>query len=128
MNDTFYNLLDKFLAAYLDDLMIYTESSDIANHIVQVREVLSRCQNSGLFANAKKCEFHVTTIEYVGYIVNTNGLSMDPSKVKTILEWPTPKTVCDVQSFLGFANFYRRLKTAYFTYAKRYCIRLVELL
>ena len=108
MNDTFYDLLDRFLAAYLDDLIIFTESSDIDDHIAQVREVLLRCRKNGLFANAKKCEFHVETIEYVGYIVSTAGLSMDPIKVKTVLEWPVPKSVRDVQSFLGFVNFYRR--------------------
>ena len=108
MNDTFYDLLDRFVAAYLDDLIIFTESSELSDHITQVREVLLRCRNSGLFANAKKCEFHVRTIEYVGYVVSPDGLSMDPSKVKTIEDWPTPVSVREVQSFLGFANFYRR--------------------
>ena len=59
MNDTFYNLLDCFVAAYLDDLIIFTESSELPNHIAQVREVLLHCRNSGLLANAKKCEFHI---------------------------------------------------------------------
>ena len=108
MNDTFYDLLDRFVAAYLDDLIIFTESSDLNDHIAQVREVLLRCRNSGLFANAKKCEFHVRTIEYVGYIVSPDGLSMDQTKVRTVLDWPVPSNVRDVQSFLGFANFYRR--------------------
>ena len=108
MNDTFYDLLDRFVAAYLDDLIIYTESDSLEDHIAQVREVLLRCRNNGLFANAKKCEFHVQTIEYVGYIVSPTGLSMDPTKIRTIEAWPLPRTVRDVQSFLGFANFYRR--------------------
>lgn len=108
MNDTFYDLLDQFVAAYLDDLIIYTDSDDLKDHIKQVREVLLRCRTAGLFANAKKCEFHVRKIEYVGYIVSPEGLSMDPGKVKTVCDWPTPKTVRDIQSFLGFANFYRR--------------------
>ena len=107
MNDTFYDLLDRFVAAYLDDLIIFTESEQLSDHVGQVREVLLRCRANSLFANAKKCEFHVKTIEYVGYIVSQQGLSMDPSKVKTILDWPQPTCVRDVQSFLGFANFYR---------------------
>src|ERR1700742_3202838 len=71
----------------------------------------ARCDavvTNGLFANAKKCEFHVTTIEYVGYVVSPLGLSMDTAKVSTITAWPVPSTIRDVQSFLGFANFYRR--------------------
>jgi len=81
MNDTFYDLLNHFMAAYLDDLIIFTESAELPDHIAQVREVLLHCQNSGLFANAKKCEFHIRTIEYVGYIISPEGLSMDPAKV-----------------------------------------------
>lgn len=118
MNDTFHEILDKFLAAYLDDLIIYTESDDLNEHIKQVREVLLRCRKAGLYANPKKCEFHVTTIEYVGYIVSPKGLSMDPSKVQTILDWPVPTTVRDVQSFLGFANFYRRFVRAFAVISK----------
>lgn len=108
MNDTFYDLLDKFVAAYLDDLIIFSESTDIAEHIKQVREVLLRCRKAGLFANAKKCEFHVRQIEYVGYLVSPDGLEMDPAKIAAVLAWPTPTSVREIQSFLGFANFYRR--------------------
>jgi RNase H-like domain found in reverse transcriptase len=56
----------------------------------------------------KKCEFHVNIIEYVGYIVSPAGLSMDPAKIQAIEDWLIPRTVKEVQSFLGFANFYRR--------------------
>jgi hypothetical protein len=51
----------------------------------------------------KKCEFHVNIIEYVGYIVSP---AMDPSKIQAIEDWPVPCTIKEVQSFLGFANFY----------------------
>src|ERR1700742_4618142 len=83
MNNTFYNLLDRFVATYLDDLIIFTESLLLEDHIKQVRKVLLRCRNSGLFANLKKCGLHIQTIEYVGYIVSPEGLSMDPAKVQT---------------------------------------------
>jgi hypothetical protein len=69
MNDSFYDLLDRFVAAYLDDLIIYTEPDPnsgfpalLKKHIVQVREVLLHCRTNGLFANPKKCEFHVDSI------------------------------------------------------------------
>jgi len=60
-----------------------------------------------LYAKAEKCEFHSDSVEYLGYVLSPSGLTMSDSKVKTIQEWPEPKRVKDIQSFLGFANFYR---------------------
>jgi len=61
-----------------------------------------------LYAKAEKCEFHSDSIEYLGYVLSPSGLTMSDTKVKTIQEWLEPKKVKDIQSFLGFANFYRR--------------------
>ena len=72
-----------------------------------------RLQKVGLFTNPKKCKFHTDTIEYLGFIMSPEGLRMDPAKVATILEWPEPRNVKDIQSFLGFANFYRRFINGY---------------
>jgi len=57
---------------------------------------------------AEKCEFHSDSMEYLGYVLSPSGLTMSNAKVKTIQEWLEPKKVKDIQSFLGFANFYRR--------------------
>jgi hypothetical protein len=61
-----------------------------------------------LQANLEKCQFHVTTVEFLGYVISPTGISMDPAKVKAITSWPVPASVRDIQVFLGFANFYRR--------------------
>jgi len=61
-----------------------------------------------LYAKAEKCEFYSDSVEYLGYVLSPSGLTMSDAKVKTIQEWPEPKKVKDIQSFLGFANFYRR--------------------
>ncbi|SPC60766.1 related to pol protein [Ustilago sp. UG-2017b] len=55
-----------------------------------------------------KCEFHITTVEFLGYIIKPTGIEMDPEKVRTVKEWPMPESIHDIQRFLGFANFYRR--------------------
>ena len=55
----------------------------------------------------KKCKWNVNTVEYLDYIMSPLGLTMATDKVKTIIDWPTPQRVKDIQSFLGFANFYR---------------------
>ena len=62
----------------------------------------------GLYAKAEKCKFHSDSVEYLGYVLSPSGLTMSSAKVKTIQEWLEPKKVKDIQSFLGFANFYRR--------------------
>src|SRR6266581_2846938 len=105
-NTIFANLLDVSLVVYLDDILTY--SKDLASHQEHVREVLRRLRKHGLYANPKKCKFHTDTTEYLGYILSLAGLTMSTEKVKAIQDWPEPRKVKDVQSFLGFANFYRR--------------------
>ena len=70
--------------------------------------VLEKLRQAGLQVDITKCEFDVERVEYLGLVVTTEGTRMDPKKVQTILEWPELKNVKDVQSLLGFANFYRR--------------------
>jgi len=105
MNNMFSNLLDVCVVVYLDDILIY--SDDIMQHRSHVKEVLKRLQKAGLYAKTEKYEFHLDSIEYLGYVLSPSGLTMSDAKVKTIQEWPEPKKVKNIQSFLGFANFYR---------------------
>jgi hypothetical protein len=106
MNDIFNDMLDVNVVIYLDDILIYSDNPE--EHRIHVCEVLRRLRAHGLFAKADKCEFSKTSVEYLGYILSPDGLSMDKNKVQTILDWPEPRKIKDVQSFLGFANFYRR--------------------
>ncbi|MBW0488471.1 hypothetical protein O181_028186, partial [Austropuccinia psidii MF-1] len=78
-------------------------------HVNYVSTVLSRCRTNNLFANASKCLFHVSSVEYLGYVVSSEGLKMDQEKVQKILNWPPPRNLKALQSFLGFANFYCHL-------------------
>lgn len=61
-----------------------------------------------LFVKEEKCEFHVTTVSFLGYIIEQGNLRADPAKVKAAINWPTPSNRKQLQSFLGFANFYLR--------------------
>jgi len=106
MNDVFSDLLDVCVVVYLDDILIY--SDNIMQHRKHVKEVLKRLQKAGLYAKAEKCEFHSNSVEYLGYVLSPYSLTMSNAKVKTIQEWPEPRKVKDIQSFLEFANFYRR--------------------
>lgn len=106
MNDVFKDLLHKFVVVYFDDILVY--SKDPQEHDANVKQVLSRLREHGLSVNPQKCSFDVTAIDFLGYIVSNGRLSMDPAKIEIIKNWRTPNSVKDVQSFLGFANFYRR--------------------
>ncbi|MBW0571496.1 hypothetical protein O181_111211 [Austropuccinia psidii MF-1] len=106
VNDIFQDLLDVFVVVYLDDIMVFSKSEE--EHVTHVSTVLSRLRANNLFAKASKCLFHVSSVEYLGYVVSSEGLKMDQAKVQQILNWPPPRNLKALQSFLGFANFYRR--------------------
>ncbi|MBW0573777.1 hypothetical protein O181_113492 [Austropuccinia psidii MF-1] len=86
--------------------MVFSKSEE--EHVTHVSTVLSRLRANNLFAKASKCLFHVSSVEYLGYVVSSEGLKMDQAKVQQILNWPPPRNLKALQSFLGFANFYRR--------------------
>ena len=111
INNTLREHLDKFCTAYLDDILIYSDNE--LEHEVHVKLILRKLREAGLQADITKCEFHVTQVPYLGLIITTEGVKMDPSKIDTIVNWPTLINVKDVQSFLGFANFYRRFIYGY---------------
>jgi len=104
VNTIFTNLLDVSLVVYLNNILTY--SKDLASHQEHVHKVLRRLWKQGLYANPKKCKFHTDTTEYLGYVLSPARLTMSTEKVKAIQDWPKPCKVKDVQSFLGFANFY----------------------
>ena len=104
-------LLDQCCIAYIDDILIYSETRD--EHVSHVEEVLRRLRQFKLFANPKKCTFFSTSVGFLGFVISTEGVSMDPKRVRTIQEWPTPKTFHDIQVLLGFCNYYRRFIQGY---------------
>ena len=111
INDTLREHLDVFCSAYLDDILVYSNTKE--EHIDHVRKVLDKLKRAGLYLDINKCQFHVTEVKYLGLIITTEGLKMDPKKIDTIVNWKTPRCVKDVQAFLGFANFYRRFIHGY---------------
>ena len=107
MNSILKDLVDEgHVIVYLDDILIYT--MDLKEHDRIVRQVLEILKRNRLYLRFEKCTFAQSTIEYLGFIVGNGEIRMDAKKVEAIQTWPEPKNLTNVQSFLGFCNFYRR--------------------
>src|SRR5258708_5474390 len=94
-----------FCMVYLDDILIFSHSQE--EHNGHVRKVLHALREHGLLTSVDECEFDQEALEYLGFIIGKEGIVMHPKKLEMIKSWPMPKSVKEVQSFLGFANFYR---------------------
>ncbi|KAK3539334.1 hypothetical protein QTP70_001208 [Hemibagrus guttatus] len=106
INGVFQDLLGKGVIAYIDNILMY--SSSMEEHVRMVREVLFRLQQHHLYVKLEKCEFHRSTVTFLGYMISRHGVEMDVVKVQAVTEWPAPTSVRELQRFLGFANFYQR--------------------
>ena len=106
MNDILKEYLDVICVGLLDDVIIFSE--DPSQHEAHVRSILQVLRDNKIYAKVHKCEFSKPEMTFVGYMVSPAGIGMDLAKIKSILEWPVPTSVKEVQSFLGFANFYRK--------------------
>lgn len=111
---TFQRLMDAILAGlkwtcclvYLDDIIIYSESFE--DHLKHLSMVFQRLQEAGLNLKASKCHFAKSYINYLGHVVSDQGISPDPKKVEAVKDFPKPKSLREVRSFLGLTSYYRR--------------------
>ena len=106
MNHVLSDLLDVGVLAYMDDILVYGKTRE--EHDQLVIEVLRRLQENGLAVAPEKCVWRAQEVEFLGYVIGKKGIEMAKNKVEAVLDWKTPKSLTEVQSFLGFANFYRR--------------------
>jgi hypothetical protein len=106
MNSVFMPELDKFVVVFIDDILIYSNNEE--EHARHLRIVLTRLREHQLYAKFSKCAFWLEEVQFLGHVLSTKGIAVDPSKVKDILEWKPPTTVHKVRSFLGLAGYYRR--------------------
>ncbi|MGL5583251.1 MAG: reverse transcriptase/ribonuclease H family protein, partial [Cetobacterium sp.] len=106
MNEIFREYLNKFVIVYIDDILIYSHHQE--EHITHVKLVLQKLREHQLYLKLEKCEFHTPSVQFLGYVIDPDGVKMDQGKVEAITHWTLPKTIKELQRFLGFANFYRR--------------------
>ena len=112
INDTLRNFLNETALAYIDKVLVYIRRT-LQEHIQEVRKILQKLLEKGLKVNPEKCEFHKKEVSFLGSIISTEGIRMDPEKIRAIMEWPQPIKLKELQAFLGFANYYRRFIKGY---------------
>jgi hypothetical protein len=106
MNKVFMEYLNRFIIVFIDDILIFSKMME--EHEEHLRLVLEKLRSNQLYAKISKCEFWLTEVTFLGHVISTGGVSIDPSKVKDVLNWMPPTTVSEIQSFLGLAGYYRR--------------------
>ena len=113
MNHVLRDYIDEICTVYLDDILVYSKDPD--EHTKHVTLVLEKLQEYSLKVDLDKSEFDQDEVEFLRHIIRKNGIQMDPRKVQSILEWPAPENLKDLQAFLGLANYYRRFINNYST-------------
>jgi hypothetical protein len=118
INKALRGLVDDFCIVYLDDILVFSKTEE--EHDQHLQRVCERLRDAELYAKPSKCQFYQTEIEFLGFIIGTQGIRMDPKRVQTIKEWEghPPKSYRDLQVLLGFCNFYRRFIRSYSSIAK----------
>ena len=105
MNQVMKPFIGKFIVVYFNDILYRKIEVAHYNHVHEVLKVLLA---NKLYVNLNKCSFFTNRLLFLGYVVSVEGIHVNEEKVYAIQEWPTPKTVSNVQSFHGLATFYRR--------------------
>jgi hypothetical protein len=106
MNSVFMPELDKFVVVFIDDILVYSKSTE--DHEEHLRIVLQQLRDHQLYAKFNKCKFWINEVPFLGHVISSEGIAVDASKVRDVLDWEPPKSVHQVRSFLGLAGYYRR--------------------
>ncbi|GJW82464.1 putative reverse transcriptase domain-containing protein [Tanacetum coccineum] len=106
MNRVCNPYLDKFIIMFIDDILIYSKSEE--EHEVYLKTILDLLKKEKLYAKFSKCEFWLKEVQFLGHVVNRDGIHLDPSKVESVKNWKTPESPTEIRSFLGLVGYYRR--------------------
>src|SRR5512136_2986103 len=106
MNKVFMEYLDKFVVVFIDDILIYSKTKE--EHEEHLRLALEKLREHQLYAKFSKCEFWLSEVKFLGHVISSGGVAVDPSNVESVLSWKQPKNVSEIRSFLGLAGYYRR--------------------
>ena len=103
MNNVLSIFLDKFVLVFIDDILVYSKNE--AEHEDNLRKVMKILREHQLYAKLSKCDVYKKEVQYLGHVISEKGIVVDPTKIKIILEWPAPKDVHDIKSFMGLMGY-----------------------
>ena len=106
MNRVFQPYLDQFVIVFIDDILVYSKSQE--EHEQHLRIVFQTLQEKQLYVKFSKCEFWLEKVVFLGHVVSSEGIIVDPNKVEAVLNWSCPTNVAEIRSFLGLAGYYRK--------------------
>ncbi|GJW43646.1 putative reverse transcriptase domain-containing protein [Tanacetum coccineum] len=116
MNRVCKPFLDKFVIVFIDDILIYSKNKK--EHEEHLKAVLELLKKEKLYAKFSKCEFWIPKVQFLGHVIDSQGIHVDPTKIESIKDWESPKTPTEIRQFLGLAGYYRRFIEGFSKIAK----------
>ncbi|GJW70978.1 putative reverse transcriptase domain-containing protein [Tanacetum coccineum] len=116
MNRVCKPYVDKFVIVFIDDILIY--SKDEKEHEEHLKAILELLKKEKLYAKFSKCEFWIPKVQFLGHVIYSRGIHVDPAKIESIKDWASPKTPTEIRQFLGLAGYYRRFIEGFSKIAK----------
>jgi hypothetical protein len=106
MNNIFNQYLDKFVVVFIENILVNSKMEE--EHDEHLIIVLQTLRKHKLYAKFEKCDFYQKEIQYLGHVISSEGIVIDPEKIKALMEWLVPKDVVGIQSFIGITKYYHR--------------------
>ncbi|GJW84849.1 putative reverse transcriptase domain-containing protein [Tanacetum coccineum] len=116
MNRVCKPYLDKFVIVFIDDILIYSKNKQ--EHEKHLKIILELLKKEELYAKFSKCEFWIPKVQFLGHVIDSEGIHVDPAKIESIKDWASPKSPTEIRQFLGLAGYYRRFIEGFSKIAK----------
>nr|GFB93326.1 putative reverse transcriptase domain-containing protein [Tanacetum cinerariifolium] len=116
VNRVYKPYLDKFVIVFIDDILIY--SKDEKEHDEHLKAILELLKKEELYAKFSKFEFWIPKVQFLGHVIDSQGIHVDPANIESVKDWVTPKSPTEIRQFLGLAGYYRRFISGFSKIAK----------